>query len=102
MIGHKARQNSNSFHQKSQLYVDFEQGILESSSKGSYIFEKGYHKDSVSLLELDNFGVFMKSQGVRPVIRQKDDINILTVEWSDMFVPVQRVSVIDYPQTDKP
>lgn len=94
-IGEKAKAASAKFHLESQLFTDFEQGISERSAAGHYTFTKGYHQDVVSLEQLDNFGVFMKSQGVRPVITKDGDRNNLTVEWTDMFIPVQKIHVIN-------
>ncbi len=94
-IGAKARDASTKFHLESQLFTDFEQGIIERSAVGHYTFSKSYHQDMISLEQLDNFGVFMKSQGVRPVINKDGDRNNLTVEWTDMYIPVQKIHIVN-------
>jgi hypothetical protein len=93
-IGSKAKEASAKFHLESSLYTDFEQGITESSSLGHYTFHMIYHKDIVNLQQLDDFGVFMKSQGLRPVITTQEDSYKLMVDWADMYIPIQRISII--------
>lgn len=94
-IGAKAKAASAKFHLESQLFTDFEQGINERSAVGHYTFTKSYHQDVVSLEQLDNFGVFMKSQGVRPVITKDQDRNNLIVEWTDMYIPIQKIHIVN-------
>lgn len=101
-IGAKAKAASAKFHLESQLYTDFEQGITENAAQGRYIFEKSYHQDVVSLNQLDDFGVFMKSQGLRPVITRDKDRSTLTVEWTDMYIPVQKIHIINQAPSGPP